>query len=59
MFSTLFGANPMDLKAGEHYREIILEKGGIRDEMELLHELLGRAPNADAFTQTLGLRKPE
>jgi len=53
MFSSLFQEDPM----GRRYRETVLVKGGSRDEMELLHELLGRAPNADAFAKELSLAK--
>ena len=42
-------------KAGMYYRKHILSKGGTQDEMEMLHEYLGRKPNMAAFLRHLGL----
>jgi thimet oligopeptidase len=44
-----FKGQLMDPKVGRKYRNTILAQGGQRDPMELVTELLGRAPNRDAF----------
>ncbi len=44
-----FKGKLMDPAAGRRYRDIILASGGQRDPMSLVTELLGRAPNSDAF----------
>jgi len=41
--------------AGMYYRKKILSKGGTEDEMDMLHDYLGRAPNLGAFLRHLGL----
>ncbi len=43
-------------KSGMYYRKHILSKGGTLDEMEMLHEYLGRAPQMEAFLKHLGLK---
>ncbi|KAK2056264.1 metallopeptidase MepB [Colletotrichum caudatum] len=56
MFYTVFRAAPMDSNEGLRYRYAVLEKGGSRDEMQILTEFLGREPTVDAFQHELGLR---
>ncbi|KAK1971920.1 metallopeptidase MepB [Colletotrichum sublineola] len=56
MFHTVFRAAPMDSNEGLRYRYAVLEKGGSRDEMQMLTEFLGREPTVDAFQRELGLR---
>lgn len=46
----------MDSNEGLRYRYAVLEKGGSRDEMQILTEFLGREPTVDAFQHELGLR---
>ncbi len=41
--------------AGAAYRELILEKGGTVEPIELITAFLGRAPNNKAFLDSLGL----
>jgi len=55
MFHTVFKKNPMNPKEGLRYRYAVLEKGGSRDEMEVLTAYLGRKPNSDAFHEELGI----
>ena len=44
-----FKGKLMDPAVGKRYRNTILANGGERDPMALVTELLGRAPNRDAF----------
>lgn len=53
MFYTLFKDNPMSVDSGLKYRDIILTRGGTRDSMENLEDLLGRKPNGEAFFKEL------
>ena len=55
MFYTAFKKAPMDGEQGRRYRRTVLERGGSRDEMEVLKEFLGREPNSKAFLEELGL----
>ena len=55
MFYTAFKSNPMNGTEGRRYRHTVLERGGSREEMDLLKEFLGREPNEDAFLKELGL----
>ncbi|KAI9692965.1 MAG: hypothetical protein M1822_004960 [Bathelium mastoideum] len=55
MFYTAFKADPMNGKEGRRYRHTVLERGGSREEMELLKDFLGREPNQEAFLKELGL----
>lgn len=55
IYYTRFKADPMNPKAGLEYRQSILDRGGSRDEMDGLREVLGRDPNNDAFLQELGV----
>src|SRR5690606_5429947 len=54
MFSVFEKKGIMDEKTGMRYRDIILSKGGSRDEYEMVKDFLGRDPNQDAFLKSLG-----
>lgn len=49
VYYSLFKDDPMNAANGVRYRDIILRRGGSRDTMENLIELLGREPNSKAF----------
>ncbi|EGW35358.1 oligopeptidase [Spathaspora passalidarum NRRL Y-27907] len=53
IYYTLFKKDPMNVESGIRYRDIILTRGGSRDSIDNLKELLGRAPNAQAFLQEI------
>lgn len=53
IYYTLFKADPMNTENGILYRDIILKRGGSREIMDNLEELLGRKPNSDAFLQEI------
>ncbi|ODQ80313.1 hypothetical protein BABINDRAFT_161269 [Babjeviella inositovora NRRL Y-12698] len=55
IYYTLFKADPMNVANGIRYRDTILRRGGSRDEMDNLVELLGRAPNSAAFLTEMGV----
>ncbi|KAK9480384.1 hypothetical protein V1514DRAFT_346106 [Lipomyces japonicus] len=55
IFYTKFKANPMYTPVGLQYRDTILKRGGSREELDNLKELLGREPNNDAFLHELGV----
>jgi metallopeptidase MepB len=55
MFSTAFKEDPMNSEVGRRYRETVLKRGGSLDEMSLLIEFLGRAPDSRAFHEELGM----
>lgn len=55
VFFTKFAQDPLNVKNGMDYRNKILARGGSRDEMENLVDLLGRTPKSDAFLSELGL----
>lgn len=55
IYYSMFKADPMDSKKGCRYRDIILSRGGSRDELENLQELLGRDPSNEAFLKELGM----
>lgn len=57
MYYTLFKDDPMNTKNGIRYRDIVLKRGGSRDELDNLEELLGRKPNSDAFLKEIGVSK--
>lgn len=50
-----FADDPLNSDVGIQYRDIILARGGSRDETENLIDLLGREPKNDAFSRELGL----
>ncbi|KAG7664425.1 PRD1 [[Candida] subhashii] len=53
IYYTLFKKDPMNVESGIRYRDIILTRGGSRDSIDNLEELLGRKPNSDAFLQEI------
>lgn len=55
MFASVFKKDPMNGQEGRRYRHTVLERGGSRDEMDILVEFLGRKPEPDAFYKELGL----
>ncbi|KAG5362880.1 Saccharolysin [Yarrowia sp. B02] len=55
IYYTRFKDDPMSTKSGLDYRKAILDRGGSRDEIEGLKEVLGREPNNDAFLKELGI----
>jgi metallopeptidase MepB len=55
MFYTVFKADPMNGKEGRRYRHTVLERGGSKEEMEILEEFLGRKPETEAFYKELGI----
>ncbi|KAH8894007.1 peptidase family M3 [Thozetella sp. PMI_491] len=54
IFASVFEKDPMNQEEGRRYRQIILEKGGSKDEALMLEQFLGRKPSAEAFYQELG-----
>lgn len=57
MFYTVFKADPMNGKEGRRYRHTVLERGGSKEEMDILEEFLGRKPETEAFYKELGISK--
>ncbi|KUI61019.1 Saccharolysin [Cytospora mali] len=57
LFYSKFEVDPMNAEEGRKYRREILEKGSIRDELDMLVQYLGREPSLDAFYRELGLAK--
>ncbi len=55
VFSVFEENGIMNPEIGKKYRTEILSKGGSIDENEQLKNFLGREPNAEAFTKSLGL----
>ena len=55
MFSVFELNGVMDQSTGVRYRNIILARGGSKDELEMVVEFLDRSPNQDAFLRSLGL----
>ncbi|KAK6454064.1 oligopeptidase [Scheffersomyces xylosifermentans] len=53
IYYTLFKKDPMNVQNGIRYRDIILKRGGSRDIIDNLVELLGRQPNSDAFLEEI------
>ncbi|KDR70896.1 hypothetical protein GALMADRAFT_254514 [Galerina marginata CBS 339.88] len=49
MYTTVFKADPLDPARGKLYRDKILRPGSSRDEIDILTDFLGRAPNSEAF----------
>ncbi|KAF2787398.1 zincin [Melanomma pulvis-pyrius CBS 109.77] len=57
MFFTVFKADPMNGKEGRRYRHTVLEKGGSKEEMQILEDFLGRKPSTESFYKELGITK--
>jgi metallopeptidase MepB len=57
MFFSVFKANPMNGKEGRRYRHTVLEKGGSKEEMQILEDFLGRKPSTESFYKELGITK--
>ncbi|PSN69222.1 zincin [Corynespora cassiicola Philippines] len=57
MFYTVFKDDPMNGKEGRRYRHTVLERGGSKEEMDILEEFLGRKPSTEAFYKELGIAK--
>lgn len=55
IYYTKFKDDPMNTEAGIKYRDTILARGGTRDDIDNLRELLGRDPSNEAFVKELGL----
>jgi thimet oligopeptidase len=55
MFSVFEKTGVLNPATGKRYREIVLAKGGSKDEYEMVKEFLGREPNQEAFLKSLGL----
>jgi thimet oligopeptidase len=53
MFTQFPTGNLANPEVGARYRSDILEKGNMKDALELLHDFLGRAPNSEAFFKKL------
>jgi thimet oligopeptidase len=51
--ASVFRGHMLDPAVGRRYRHSILEPGGSRPPMELVHEFLGRDPDASAFLARL------
>lgn len=56
LFSVFKKNGVMDTPTGIRYRKTILEKAATMPEMDMLRQFLGRAPNSDAFLESLGIR---
>lgn len=57
MFYSVFKDDPMNGKEGRRYRHTVLERGGSKEEIEILEEFLGRRPSTEAFYKELGISK--
>lgn len=55
MFASAFQVDPMSREQGLRYRRTVIGKGSSEDEMKMLVEFLGRAPERRAFYKGLGL----
>jgi len=55
MFQRFKQLGLLNPKAGQYYREKILEKGGTEDAMDMVKDYLGREPRMEPFLEHLGL----
>ena len=55
MFSIFKNEGILNPKTGLRYRQIILEKGGTEEPLDLVKKFLGREPNSDAFLRSMGI----
>lgn len=52
LYHTTFAKDPRDQSAWENYRRGILEPGGSRDELKMLVDFLGHAPDPSVLLET-------
>lgn len=57
LFESAFAADPRSRLAWKKYRKGILAYGGSRDELQILHEFLGRPPNPAALLGSMNLEE--
>ncbi len=57
MFTRFEKEGILSKKIGALYKKCILEKGGSREELELIKEFLGRMPSNKAFLKEIGISK--
>jgi thimet oligopeptidase len=55
MFSEFKEKGIFSKEVGKKYRQTVLETGGMKDGLDILHNFLGRAPRSDAFLRSIGL----
>ncbi|MEE9167153.1 MAG: M3 family metallopeptidase [Candidatus Neomarinimicrobiota bacterium] len=55
MFSVFEDNGVLDPETGMKFRQVVLERGGSVDPLEMVQEFLGREPNNRAFLRSLGL----
>lgn len=55
IYYSIFKQDPFNTAKGIRYRDTVLKKGGSRDEIDSLKELLGREPNSNAFFADMGI----
>lgn len=53
IYYTLFKDDPMNTESGIRYRDIVLKRGGSKEILDILTEVLGRPPNNEAFLKEL------
>lgn len=56
MFTVFKEKGLLDATTGGRYRSIILEKGNMKEPLELVTEFLGRKPSTAAFYEKLGIK---
>jgi Zn-dependent oligopeptidase len=55
MYTRFEDAGPMDPATGARFRETVLARGGSVSGRQIVHDVLGREPDYDAFLRYLGL----
>lgn len=53
IYYTHFKKDPMNVESGLRYRDVILRNGDSKEILDILEELLGRPPNANAFMEEI------
>jgi Zn-dependent oligopeptidase len=53
MFTRFQAGGLLSPEVGADYRHVILENGNMKDAIDLLSDLIGRAPNSEAFFKKL------
>ncbi|HEX4925373.1 MAG TPA: M3 family metallopeptidase, partial [Bdellovibrionales bacterium] len=56
MFTVFKEKGLLDASTGARYRSIILEKGNMKEPLDLVREFLGREPSPAAFYEKLGIK---